>query len=108
MAVIKRDKQTSSGDLVNAIERLIPLLHNQDEEDAAQCLNEAAAALKTASPGVPLHRKAIEQIIEAFEGEHELMAYTFQRQGNDNEWTEADELSQASSRVLTLARRMKA
>jgi hypothetical protein len=108
MPVIKRDKQASTSDLVTAIDRLVPLLHSQDEEEAADALKAAAQLLKGATPGQPNHRQAIEQIIDAFEGEHELMAYTFQRQGDNNEWTVADELSQASSRVLTLARRMKA
>ena len=49
-------------------------------------------------------KAAIEAIIDAFEGDHELIAYTHQR--DSREWTEVEELSQASSRVITLARRM--
>ncbi len=108
MAVVKRDKSASTGDLMLAIERLVPLLKNQKEDDAIASLSDAVGLLRDAGPGTNSHKEAIEKIIDAFEGEYELMAYTFQRQGNDNEWTEADELSQASSRVLTLARRMKA
>jgi hypothetical protein len=108
MAVIRRDKSASTGDLMVAISRLVPLLQNQKEEDAVEALLAAAKLLEDAAPGTKGHREAIEKIIDAFEGEFELMACTFQRQNSDNEWTEADQLSQASSRVLTLARRMKA
>lgn len=106
MAVIKRDKQSSTADLIAAIEQLNVLLKDQHEEDAIAALTEAAGTLKKAAPGSPQHKTAVNTIIDAFEGEHELMAYTFQRE-NSNEWTEADELSQVSARVLSLARRMK-
>lgn len=45
-------------------------------------------------------------IVDAFEGEHELMAYTFQRDNAAGQWTAAEVLSQASARVLSLARRI--
>lgn len=107
MAVVKRDKSASTGDLIRAIDKLIPLLQDQKEDEASATLAAAAKSLGGAAPGTKDHKDAIESIIDAFEGDCELIAYTFQRQGNDTEWTEADQLSQASSRVLTLARRMK-
>lgn len=105
MTVIKRDRKSSSADLVLAIEKLNRLLSTQKEDDAVAALTAAAEELKNAEPGSAKHRSAIDQIIDAFEGEHELMAYTHTRGGD--QWTEAEELSQASSRVLSLARRMR-
>lgn len=106
MTVIKRSRQDSTADLINAIEELIPYLKDQKEADAAASLAEAANALRKAKAGSDAHKSAVAQVIDAFEGEHELMAYTFQRD-NAGQWTEIEELSQASARVLSLARRMQ-
>ena len=107
MSVIKRDKSASSQDLVQAIEKFIPLLKNQGEDEACDDLKAAAEALRQAKAGSPEHGAAVAAILEAFEGDHELVSYTFQRKHAPGEWTEAEELSEASSRVLSLARRMK-
>lgn len=107
MTVIKRSKKSTSSDLIQAIEHLTPFLRDQKETEAADVLDAAAAKLKEASPGSAEHKEAVAEIVEAFEGEHELMAYTFQRENAENQWTEAEELSQASARVITLARRMQ-
>lgn len=104
MTVIKRDRKSSSADLVSAINRLCLLLEDQSEDEAITDLQSAANVLKETPAGSEQHRAAIKGVIEAFEGDHELIAYTHQREGN--QWTEVEELSQASSRVLSLARRM--
>ncbi len=104
MTVIKRDRGTTKLDLISAIEKLCPLLLDQGEEDAVKDLKDAAAKLKKAPDASKEATDAVEKIVDAFEGDHELMAYTLTR--DTQEWTEAEELSQASSRVLSLARRM--
>ena len=106
MTVIKRDRSESTSDLVRAIDALVPLLKDQGEDEAISDLQLAAGELKVSKPGEAKHKAAISKIIDAYEGDHELMAYTMQRP-NSNEWTEVEELSQASSRVLSLARRMR-
>ena len=106
MTVIKRSRQDSTADLVSAIEALVPLLKDQKETDAAADLTEAAEALRTAKAQSDAHKAAVAKIIDAFEGDHELIAYTFQRD-TGGQWTEVEELSQASARVLSLARRMQ-
>jgi len=106
MTVIKRDKKTSTSDLIEAINQLNVLLKDQHELDAVNALSKASEKLKSAPMGSKDHKEGIDEIIAAFEGEHELMAYTYQRE-NSTEWSEADELSQVSSRVLSLARRFK-
>jgi hypothetical protein len=106
MTVIKRSRQDSSSDLIAAIKELVPYLKDQKEAEAADALAEAADDLAKAKAGTPAHKEAVAKIIDAFEGEHELMAYTFQRD-NGGQWTEIEELSQVSARVLSLARRMQ-
>jgi hypothetical protein len=106
MTVIKRSRQDSATDLIAAIETLIPLLEDQDEGEAAKALAAANAQLQKAKAGSSEYKAAIAAIVDAFEGEHELMAYTFQRDNAAGQWTAAEVLSQASARVLSLARRI--
>lgn len=103
--VIKRDKKESSADLVVAINRLIPLLEDQDEHDACVDLKEACQQISRSAVGSSEFASALRKIVDAFEGDHELSAYTHQR-ANATEWTAAEELAIASSRVINLARRM--
>jgi hypothetical protein len=104
--VIKRDRKESAADLVSAIDTLTPLLEDQEEDDAVVHLKKASAALKKSTLGSPDFKKAIEEVIDAFEGDLELSAYTHARK-ESKEWTAAEELTIASCRVLNLARRMK-
>jgi hypothetical protein len=107
MTVLKRDRSESKTDLVAALEDLIPLLEDEGEEAAAADLKTAAAALRAAAAGSAEEKKSIEQVIDAFEGDHELMAYTHKREGNVSQWTIAEQLFNASTRVISLARRFK-
>jgi hypothetical protein len=104
--VIKRDRKESAADLVSAIDELNPLLAEQEEHDAVAHLKKASATLKKAVLGSPDYVKAVEDVIDAFEGDLELSAYTMARK-DSKEWTAAEELTVASCRVLNLARRMK-
>jgi len=104
--VIKRDRKESAADLVAAIDDLNPLLAEQGEHDAVAHLKKASAALKKSAIGTPEYVKAVADVIEAFEGDLELSAYTMARK-DSKEWTAAEELTVASCRVLNLARRMK-
>ncbi|MBF0440344.1 MAG: hypothetical protein HQK54_00415 [Oligoflexales bacterium] len=105
MTVIKRNKMDSKLDLITALEKLNILLLGQGEDDAVNFLSEALQELKDAKQDSPQIQKTVQKIIEAFEGdEYELMPYTLQRESE--QWSEAEELSLASSRVLSLARRL--
>jgi hypothetical protein len=106
MAIIRRDKQASTQDLIKAVAILNELLKDQGEEEAVECLEEASALLKNSDPSSDAFKKAVSMIVDAFEGEHELSAYTHQRADGVKEWTEAEELSIASSRVLNLVKRI--
>ena len=105
MTVIKRDKSASSKDLTKAIEELVDLLADQDEQDAIDALKAAVKKMQSAQPGTPDHKEAVNAIVDAFEGEHELNGYVLAH-ANADEWNIAQQLSQASSRVLNLARRL--
>lgn len=106
MSVIKRDRKQSASELVKAIETFVMLLRDEEEDDAADDLMNAATELRSTESGTEPFRKAVQKVIEAFDGDHELMVYTHQRKP-DGEWTRADELSAASSRVLSLAKRLR-
>ena len=101
MTIIKRARKETAHSLGEAIEKLCVLLQSQGEDEAIADLQKAKDLLAANE-----QKQAIDIIIDAFEGEHELMAYTLQR--DSQQWTEVEELSQASSRVLSLARRMRA
>ena len=107
MTVIKRGKKDSHKDLINALGEFIDLLESQKEDEAIADLRIAKNEIMAATVGSDGYKKSIAKIIEAFEGEHELMAYTISRKGGEGEWTVADQLCTASSRVLNLATRMK-
>lgn len=104
--IIKRDRKESAADLVTAIDELNPLLAEQGEDDAVSHLKKATATLKRAAIGTDDYKRAIDDVIDAFEGDLELSAYTHARK-DSKEWTAAEELTVASCRVLNLAKRMR-
>jgi hypothetical protein len=104
--IIKRDRKDNAADLVTAIDDLNPLLEEQGEDDAVAHLKKASLVLKKSAIGSPDYKKAIDDVVDAFEGDFELSAYTLARK-DSKEWTAAEELNIASCRVLNLARRMK-
>lgn len=104
--IIKRDRKTSAADLIAAIDELNPLLADQDEDEAVIHLKKASSTLKSTEIGSSDYRAAVDAVIDAFEGDLELSAYTHARK-DSKEWTAAEELTVASCRVLNLARRMK-
>lgn len=104
MLVIKKNKEASNQDLIIAIEKFIELLRTQKEDDAVNYLSEVIKELQSCVPGTKEHQDVIKKIFDAFEGDLELSAYTYQR-ADTEEWSLTDELFQASTRVLNLARR---
>lgn len=106
MTVIKRKKGDLKADLLVAIDRFASLLEAQKEEEAVAALRAAAVKLRGAQPDTTQFTQAVAEVLDAFEGDHELSAYTHQRD-ESNEWTDADELSSASYKVLSLVRRMQ-
>ena len=107
MTIIKRDRKDSALDLVAAIDKLNPLLAEQGEHDAVVDLKRISQSLRKAQVGTDVYKQLVDEVIDAFDGDHELVAYTHSRK-DSSEWTAAEELAIASCRVLNLARRMKA
>ena len=107
MTVIKKKSQKASvQDLVAEINRLAILLEAQNEGEAAADLREAGSELKSHELGSEEFKAAIDEILEAFDGEHELMAYTYRRESDG--WSVAEELYLSSINVLNLAKRFAA
>ena len=106
MSVIKRDRGSSAKDLLNAIDKFVPLLEDQQEDDAVVALKKAATILGQAPSGSEQQKEAVSIIVDAFEGEHELNAYILTNV-NPESWTAAEQLSVAATRVLSLTRRLR-
>jgi hypothetical protein len=106
MTVIKRSQKSSSADLITAVEKLIPYLKGQNEDEACVDLEKAADVLSKHETGSPEHKAAIDIIIDAFDGDHELGPYAMPRDSK-GKWTDIEELSVAAARVINLARRLK-
>ena len=106
MTIIRRSKDASTQDLVKALDDFISLLRGEDEEDAVAALETIMRSLAEAKEGTAASATAAASIVEAFEGELELSAYTIQRKGKPGEWTKADQLTSSSTRVFSLARRI--
>lgn len=105
MAVVKK-KSVSSQELIEAIERFVPLLAGQKEDEAVQFMREIIDQLQEHGSDDQLVKDNAQKVIEAFDGELELIAYTL-KSSDGQSWSEADELAVASNRVLALARRLR-
>ncbi|MDE3270341.1 MAG: hypothetical protein OYH77_08700 [Pseudomonadota bacterium] len=107
MSVIKKNPRTSANELVTAIERFIPLLRKQKgEEEAANLLASIAQKMVAQEVGSDEFSESIRAIIDSFDGDYELKAYTLKESDNKS-WSEADEMAVISSRIYALARRFK-
>ena len=106
--VKKKNRTTSVSDLMAALDQFIYLLEGQDEEAAVAELKLAKEKIQENTPGTSKFQEAIQMVLEAFDGEHELQAYTIRRDKSDaSNWTEVEELYLTSVSVLNLAKRLK-
>ncbi len=103
MSIIKRQPKQSVKDLVDSIYKFAVLLEGQKEHEAVDALKSAAKKIDSEDIQSSGFQSAIKEVIDSYEGEHELSAYLLKNPGED--WTEATQLSQAGSRVLNLANR---
>ncbi|MEZ4740987.1 MAG: hypothetical protein R3B45_00825 [Bdellovibrionota bacterium] len=89
------------------MESLLVTAEDQNENDAED-LRIAATDLGRYSIGSTEFNTAIDLVMNSYEGDHELFAYTHRRKGaDDGDWTPADQLYMASTKVLNLATRLK-
>ena len=103
MVVIRRDKKSSTQDLVSAIEKFCSLLINQKEEEASEQLLDCARELEADSSAVNVS-SICKKIMKIFQ-DQELDVY-MQSKINYSSWTDSDELLEACSRVYTLVKRL--
>ena len=102
----KKTRKTSTADLGSAMTKLIYLLEGQKEDEAVADLRIALADIQKHQLESAEFQAALNLIVEAFEGEHELNAYTYKRDKED-QWTEVEELYLASTSVLNIVRRLQ-
>ena len=107
--VKKRKKKSSVIELSDALFYFADLLDGQKEGEAAEDLRKGAEGLVNSPADDVEIFKIANNVLEAFSGEHELEAYMFERNQDDEKfiWGEADELYLASTKVFHLARRIK-
>jgi hypothetical protein len=104
-SVRKKSKKSSVEDLRTALVKLIYLLEGQKEYEAVADLRIALSDVEKYVPGSAEFKAALNLIKAAFEGEHELNAYTFKRD-KDAGWSEVEELFLASTSTINIVRRL--
>jgi hypothetical protein len=103
--VVKRTRKNSTTELKTSLQQLIQLLEGQKEDDAVADLRIALGDIEKVQPESEEFKAAIRLVHECFEGDHELIAYTF-NQGKDGRWSEVEELYLASTTVFNLVKRL--
>ncbi len=105
MAIVrKRSKADSVKELQAAILEFSLLLKDEGEDPASVDLEKAGNMLISAAIDSPEFKKALAAIRDCFEGDHELIAYTM-RKAKEGEWSSADLLFLASTKVTGILRR---
>jgi len=105
MAIVrKRSKADSVKELQAAILEFALLLKDEEEDSASADLEKACTLLVSAAIDSSEFKKALAAIRDCFEGDHELIAYTM-RKAKDGEWSSADLLFLASTKVTGILRR---
>ncbi len=104
--MMKKTSSSHLSELVQAIPEFCVLLEGEKGEQ------EAIAELKSICTELQATdddkiQSQLKRLFDAFEGDHELIAYTLYKSKGDGEWTRADHLLNLSSRVLNLANRLK-
>lgn len=105
MSVIKRNRSSSNQDLIEAIDSFCGLLETQKEDEAIVALKAVSGELQKQTVGTDSHKTIISKLLETFD-EQELTAYILEKADPD-EWSIAERLSMAATRVINLARRLR-
>ena len=107
--VVKKGSGENRGALIESLSEFCELLGSQKEEDAIKDLKIIKEKISNHEVGSDDFNTAILSLIDTFDGEHELIAYTLHKSKEDQSaWTIADQLASSSTRVLSLAKRMNA
>jgi hypothetical protein len=111
VTVIKRQKQDSAKDFVQALDELRELLVGQGENEAGDFLKDASVALKKiatqeSAAGAKNVQDWANKVRKAFTSEEfELESYILEKV-DPAKWGPSEELSMAASRVLNLSKRL--
>lgn len=102
---IKKTSGNHLSELLQAIPEFCSLLEGEKgEKEAIAELKSICIDLQATDADI---QPQLNRLFEAFDGDHELVAYTLYKSKGDGEWTRADHLLNLSSRVLNLANRLK-
>jgi hypothetical protein len=110
MTVIrKKTKQNSLDDLRRHIETFLKLLKLEGEDESVSFLEGVSAKLQSLNEleNDTELQDLLCKLQEGFDGDLELIAFTFHKPKDDNNWGIADELYLASMAVLNLVNRLK-
>lgn len=81
-------------------------LDGQNEGEAAGDLRKYRDELHANPQDPAALKQTLENIIDAFEGDHELIAYTLGKEPEPGSWSAAGELFVSSSNVLSVTNRL--
>lgn len=105
-SVLKKTRQSTVNDLLSALSKFAVLLRGQEEDDAVAELDSIKVELQKHAVDSHDFQVSIKRLLETYDGDHELRAYTLRRKRADDDWTEAEELYLVSIEVLNLANRL--
>jgi hypothetical protein len=106
MTVVKRTKQASASELLQALGEFIDLLEDQGETEAVIDLKRFVKAIESHPAGSPAFLEGINGVMDAFGDEHELAAYTMTpKEASADQWTAKERLFLSSTRVFSLVKR---
>jgi hypothetical protein len=103
MTVVKRNRESSAKDLIQALRSFIEMLED-DDADAKARLKSCITQLEQASDPQS-SRPIAREVVDTFEGDMELDCYILKKPSSEG-WSFEDERSQLASRVLSLAKRL--
>lgn len=103
--MMKKTSSSHLSELLQAIPEFCTLLEGEKgEQEAIAELKSICIDLQGNNDDI---QPQLQRLFDAFDGDHELVAYTLYKSKGDGEWTRADHLLNLSSRVLNLANRLK-
>ena len=104
--VRKRTLEYSQHRLCISMRRFIELLEEQNETEAVIDLKASLSRLEEHSDNSDEIRLALETILKAFDGEHELSSYMLESKKASSTWGAKEELYLASTEVFATIKRM--
>ena len=102
----KKTPEDSLTALAKQTKKFAILLRGQKEKEAAEDLLQICKTLETNKIDSEVTSKALDSLLDAFDGDHELSAYTHRRDRGEGKWGDAENLYVASTQTLNLLKRL--